>query len=72
MTLLDRCAGGSILEKPKPVEVEVNSDDAADLRERILDGCLPAQRDFVTDTRTASRVTSEALAVENRMPLPAS
>ena len=50
MTLLDRCAGGSILEKPKPVEVEVNSDDAADLRERILDGCLPAQRDFVTDT----------------------
>ena len=48
-TLLDRCAGGSILEKPKPVEVEVNPDQADDLRRRLLEGCLPAQRDFVTD-----------------------
>ena len=49
MTLLDRCAGGNILERPQPLDKAIDLDAAAALRQRILDDCLPAQRAFLED-----------------------
>ena len=48
-SLLDRCQGGSILEKPRPIDTAVDVNAADDLRQRILDDCLPAQREFLED-----------------------
>ena len=52
MTLLDRCAGGSILEPPQALEESAPLDVAAaeGLRQRILDGLLPYQRPICEDT----------------------
>jgi PBSX family phage terminase large subunit len=50
MTLLDRCAGGSILEAPVPVVVE-SGESSDDLRARILGDLLPAQREFINDEK---------------------
>ena len=48
--MLDRCAGGSILEPPVQLaKVEVDLDAAAELRARIRDDLLPFQRDVVDD-----------------------
>ncbi len=49
MSILDRCQGGGILEKPQVLETGVNLDAAAALKQRILDDCLPAQREFLLD-----------------------
>ena len=49
MSILDHCLGGTLLERPKPLESAPDPSLADDLRSRILDGCLPAQREFVTD-----------------------
>ena len=49
MTLLDGVAGGLILEKPVATEKLVDLDAAEQLRQRILDDCLPAQREFLSD-----------------------
>ena len=49
MSILDHCLGGTLLERPKPLESAPDPSLADDLRHRILDGCLPAQREFVTD-----------------------
>jgi len=49
MTLLDRCQGGSILEKPRPIDKAVDPAAADELRTRILASCLPAQRKFLED-----------------------
>jgi PBSX family phage terminase large subunit len=46
MTLLDRCPGGSILDKPKPVETPPEG-TVEDLKARINAELLPAQREFV-------------------------
>ena len=48
-SLLDRCAGGSILDRPKVIEAPPNLEAADELKQRILDQCLPAQRDFLLD-----------------------
>ena len=48
-SLLDRCAGGSILDRPKVIEAPPNPEAADELKQRILDQCLPAQRDFLLD-----------------------
>ena len=50
MSLLDRCAGGTLLEKPQVVERYDDRGSAADLRARIYADLLPAQRDFIDDT----------------------
>lgn len=49
MSLLDRCSGGNILERPRPIDKAVDPDAAAALCQRILDDCLPAQRAFLED-----------------------
>ena len=49
MSILDHCLGGTLLERPKPLESAPDPSLADDLRRRLLDGCLPAQREFVTD-----------------------
>jgi hypothetical protein len=50
-SLLDRCAGGSILEPPiELTKVEIDIDAATKLRQRIYDGLLPYQRAVVEDT----------------------
>ncbi len=49
-SLLDHCSGGSILDKPCAPESSFNAAGAETLRQQILDSCLPAQRDFVSDT----------------------
>ena len=51
MSILDRCPGGSLLEKPQSIEAAVDQDAAAKLRQRILDDCLPAQRKFLEDEK---------------------
>jgi hypothetical protein len=48
-SILDRCAGGSLLEDPKPTEVPQAPGAAEELRQRILADCLPAQREFIED-----------------------
>ena len=48
-SLLDLCPGGTLLEAPKEVEREADPGAEADLRQRILDACLPAQREFLAD-----------------------
>ena len=48
-SLLDLCPGGTLLEAPKEVEREADPNAEADLRQRILDACLPAQREFLAD-----------------------
>ena len=45
-SLLDRCPGGSILDKPKPVETPPEG-TVEDLKARINAELLPAQREFV-------------------------
>ena len=47
-SLLDLCAGGSVLEKPVP-QVTTSETSASDLRQRILDSSLPAQKEFLLD-----------------------
>ena len=49
MSLLDRCQGGSLLEKPKPIVRPPDPSAADALREKILFDCLPAQRAFLAD-----------------------
>lgn len=48
-SILDRCKGGGILEKPQVLETGIDLDAAAALKQRILDDCLPAQREFLLD-----------------------
>lgn len=50
MSLLDCCAGGSILERPTAVEPKPDPGATDKLRQRILSDCLPAQREFLEDT----------------------
>ena len=50
MSLLDRCKGGRLLEKPVEIERYDDRGSAADLRARIYADLLPAQRDFIDDT----------------------
>jgi hypothetical protein len=51
MTLLDRCAGGSILEPPiQVVQTTTGSlDEVEQIRERVLSGLLPYQRPICQD-----------------------
>ena len=49
MSILDRCAGGSLLEKSRPREVLPDPTLEQKLRDRILNDCLPAQREFLED-----------------------
>ena len=49
MSLLDLCAGGTILEPPKQLEPVADVEAATRLRDRILADCLPAQREFLED-----------------------
>ena len=49
MSLLDLCAGGTILEPPTEPEALPDAGEEQRLRERILDACLPAQREFLAD-----------------------
>jgi Terminase large subunit, T4likevirus-type, N-terminal len=48
-SILDRCAGGSLLEDPRPTEAPQSPGAAEELRQRILADCLPAQREFIKD-----------------------
>ena len=48
MSLLDKCPGGNLLEKPEPVTIDTGT-TVEELRERILADCLPAQREFIND-----------------------
>ena len=50
MSLLDRCKGGKLLEKPVEIERYDDRGSAADLLARIRADLLPAQRDFIDDT----------------------
>ena len=50
MSLLDRCSGGKLLEKPVEIERYDDRGSAADLLARIRSDLLPAQRDFIDDT----------------------
>ena len=50
MSLLDRCAGGTLLQKPQVVERYDDRGSADDLRKRIYADLLPAQREFIDDT----------------------
>ncbi len=50
MSILASAIGGMVLDKPKPVNLAVSEKDTDDLRKRLLEGCLPAQKDFITDT----------------------
>lgn len=51
MSLLDRCAGGTLLEPPVPLtQVQIDEAAATDLRERILHDLLPYQRVMIEDT----------------------
>jgi PBSX family phage terminase large subunit len=49
MSLLDNIPGGTLLEKPTAV-VKTAEGDPDELRQRILDSCLPAQRKYLEDT----------------------
>ena len=49
MSLLDRCAGGMLLEQPKVRELPPDPGAEQALRDKILADCLPAQRDFLSD-----------------------
>lgn len=50
MSILDRCAGGTLLEPPVPVVAETTDTPAA-LRARIMNDLLPAQREFINDEK---------------------
>lgn len=51
MSILDRCAGGTLLEPPVPLtQVQLDQAAASDLRDRILNDLLPYQRAVVEDT----------------------
>ena len=50
MSLLDRCSGGNLLEKPVEIERYDDRGSAADLLARIRADLLPAQREFIDDT----------------------
>ena len=50
MSILSAAPGGTILDKPRPIDPIVSADEANKLKERLLAGCLPAQVDFITDT----------------------
>lgn len=49
MSILDRCPGGGILERPTEAELPVQPGAAEELKQRILADCLPAQREFLED-----------------------
>ena len=49
MSILSAAPGGTVLDKPRPIDLKVSEEDAAILRERLLKDCLPAQRDFISD-----------------------
>jgi len=50
VSLLDRCAGGTLLEPPVDLaETRQDADAAAELRQRILDDLLPYQREMIED-----------------------
>jgi len=49
-SILDRCAGGGLLDKPVPVEAPPEG-TVEELKARILADLLPAQRDFVLDEK---------------------
>jgi PBSX family phage terminase large subunit len=49
MSILDRCKGGLILERPVDPVPQPDPSAIDALRERILADCLPAQRDFLND-----------------------
>ncbi len=49
MSILSAAPGGTVLDKPRPIDLKVSEEDAAVLRERLLKDCLPAQRDFISD-----------------------
>ena len=51
MSILDRCQAGGILERPKPVEAGLDPAAADTLKQRIIDSCLPAQREFMLDEK---------------------
>ena len=48
-SLLDHIAGGTLLEPPREQEQPPKPGADDELRERILDACLPAQREFLAD-----------------------
>jgi len=50
VSLLDRCKGGKLLEKPVEIERHDDRGSAADLLARIRADLLPAQREFIDDT----------------------
>ena len=50
MSILSAPMGGMVLDKPLPPQAVIDPKIADDLRERLLEGCLPAQVDFITDT----------------------
>ena len=49
-TILDRCKGGTLLEKPKPVQAP-SKGSVEELKARILADLLPAQKEFVLDEK---------------------
>src|SRR6056300_578299 len=51
MSILDRCAGGNILAPPVPVEVSTTGDpeQAAAIRQKVLDGLLWYQKPIIED-----------------------
>ena len=50
MSILDWAPGGTLLERPQENHFVEDRGSAADLRARVYDSLLPAQRDFVDDT----------------------
>ena len=50
MSILDLCAGGGVLEAPRPAEAVIDPGSVELLKQRILADALPAQREFLGDT----------------------
>ena len=49
MSLLDRCAGGKLLDKPTVIDRFDDRGTVEELKARIWADLLPAQREFVAD-----------------------
>ena len=50
MSLLDGCPDGNLLESPRPQEAKPDPGAVDNLRQRILEAALPAQREYLEDT----------------------
>jgi len=50
MPILDRCPGGSLLERPKRRASTIDPDAVESLKASILAGCLPQQQEFLRNT----------------------